>query len=100
MLYLLGKFLEPLTVELPMTIDPNEAATSLKDIALVERRTREALFYGGSSTIFIMWGILVACGYGLTELYPRSAWIIWLAVVAVGCAATALITAIRRRACP
>src|SRR5215510_6092822 len=84
----------------PMTIDPNEAATSLKDIALVERRTREALFYGGSSTIFIMWGILVACGYGLTELYPRSAWIIWLAVVAVGCAATALITAIRRRACP
>jgi hypothetical protein len=82
-----------------MTIDPNEAATSLKDIALVERRTREALFYGGSSQIFIMWGLLVAGGYGVTELYRHSAWIIWLAIVAAGCAATALIVAIRRRAC-
>src|SRR5262247_1108013 len=82
----------------PMTIDPNEAATSLRDIALVERRTREALFYSGSSTIFIMWGILVAGGYGLTELYPRSAWIIWPAVTALGCVGTASIIAIRRRA--
>jgi hypothetical protein len=83
-----------------MTIDPNEAATSLRDIALVERRTREALFYGGSSTIFILWGILVASGYGLTELYPGSARIIWPAVTALGCAATALIIALRRRGRP
>jgi hypothetical protein len=82
-----------------MTIDPNEAATSLKDIALVERRTREAMFYGGSSQIFIMWGILVAGGFGITEFYRHSAWIIWLAIVAAGCVATALIVAIRRRAC-
>ena len=82
-----------------MTIDPNEAATSLKDIALVERRTREAMFYGGSSQIFILWGILVAGGFGITEFYRHSAWIIWLAIVAAGCAATALIVAIRRRAC-
>src|SRR5262245_65792552 len=82
----------------PMTIDPNEAASSLKDIALVERRTREALFYAGSSAIFIMWGILVASGYGLTVLYPRSAWFIWLAVTALGCVATASIIAMRRRA--
>ena len=81
-----------------MTIDPNEAATSLRDIALVERRTREALFYAGSSAIFIMWGILVAGGHGLTVLYPRSAWIIWLAVTAIGCVATASIIAMRRRA--
>jgi hypothetical protein len=83
-----------------MTIDPNEAATSLKDIALVERRTREALFYAGSSAIFIMWGILVASGYGLTELYPRSAWMIWLAIMALGCIGTASIIAMRRRARP
>src|SRR5712672_202150 len=81
-----------------MTIDPTEAATSLHDIATVERRTREAVFYSGSSAIFIMWGVLVACGYGLTELYPRSAGIAWLAVVAAGCAATAAIIAIRMRA--
>jgi len=83
-----------------MTIDPNEAAASLQDIALVERRTHEALCYGGSSTIFIVWGVLVAGGYGLTELYPRSAMIIWPAVTATGCVATALIIAMRRRARP
>jgi len=82
-----------------MTIDSNEATTSLQDIATVERRTREAMFYGGSSAIFIMWGVLVACGYGLTELYPRPG-IIWLGVSAAGCAATALIIALRMRARP
>jgi hypothetical protein len=81
-----------------MTIDPGEAATSLQDIAAVERRTREAVFYAGSSLFFIMWGALVACGYGLTELYPRSAAITWLATTAVGCAATAVIIAVRMRA--
>ena len=83
-----------------MTIDPSEAATSLHDIAAVERRTREAVFYAGSSAIFIMWGVLVACGYGLAELYPRSARIAWLVVSAVGCAATALIIARRMHARP
>src|SRR5215470_14632417 len=83
-----------------MTIGPNEAASSLRDIALVERRTREALFYAGSSTIFIMWGILVAGGYGFTELYPHSARITWLAVTALGCVGTASIIAMRRRARP
>jgi hypothetical protein len=78
-----------------MTIDPSEAASSLHDIAAVERRTREALFYGGSGTIFIMWGVLVACGHALAELYPRSAGITWAAVPVVGCAGTALIMASR-----
>ena len=41
----------------------------------------------GSSTIFIIWGILVASGYGLMEFYPRSAVIIWPAVTATGCVA-------------
>ena len=83
-----------------MTIDPSEAASSLQDIATVERRTREAVFYAGSSTIFIMWGVLIAFGYGLAEFYPRSARIIWLAIPAFGCVATALIIALRRRARP
>lgn len=81
-----------------MTIDPSEAATSLNDIATVERRTREAVFYAGSSAIFMMWGILVAFGYGLMELYPKSAGIIWLVVTAVGGVATALIIALRVKA--
>jgi tellurite resistance protein TehA-like permease len=83
-----------------MTIDPSEAAASLRHIATIEQRTREAVFYAGSSAIFIMWGLVVACGYGLAEFYPRSANTTWLVVLAVGCAATALIIAVRTRTRP
>ena len=83
-----------------MTIDPGEAASSLQNIAAVERRTREAVFYSGCGAIFILWGVLVACGYGSTEFYPRSARIIWLGVVILGCAATALIVGLRMRSRP
>src|SRR5215471_7157439 len=83
-----------------MTIEPNEAAASLRHIAAVEQRTRQAVFYAGSSAIFIMWGLLVACGHALTALYPRSAGTAWLVLMAVGCAATALIIALRTRARP
>jgi hypothetical protein len=81
-----------------MTIDPSEAAASLRHIAIIEQRTREAVFYAGSSVIFVMWGVLVACGHGLAGLYPRSAGATWLVVTAAGCAATALIVAVRTRA--
>src|SRR5262249_60895360 len=80
-----------------MTIDPRDAAASLQHVAAVEQRTREAMFYAGSSVIFILWGLLVACGYGLTELAPRSAGITWLLVSAAGCAGTPLLTALRAR---
>jgi hypothetical protein len=79
-----------------MTIDPREAAVSLQDIAAVERRTREAQFYAGCSTIFILWGVLIACGYGVTEFYPRSARITWPVIMVLGCLATAAIVATRR----
>jgi hypothetical protein len=81
-----------------MTINPNEAADSLQHIAAVERRTREAMFYGGSSLIFIMWGVLVAGGHAFMALYPHWGAVTWLVVTAVGCAATALIIAVRMRA--
>jgi hypothetical protein len=83
-----------------MTINPSEAASSLQDIAAVEQRTRAAVFYAGSSAIFVMWGVLVACGYGLSEVYPRSARMIWLIISAGGAAATFLIIALRMRARP
>jgi hypothetical protein len=83
-----------------MTVKPKEAAASLRHIATVEQRTREAVFYGGSSAIFIMWGLLVACGYALAELYPKSANAAWLVISAAGCAATALIIGLRMRARP
>jgi hypothetical protein len=83
-----------------MTLESREALAALEDIAAVEKRTREALCYAGSSAIFILWGVLVACGYGASAWQPGSARIIWLAVSAVGCVATALIVASRMRARP
>jgi hypothetical protein len=80
-----------------MTMDPGEAAASLRHIAAIEQRTREAVFYGGSSAICILWGLLIACGYVLAELQPRSAGVTWLAVSAAGCVATTLIAAARMR---
>jgi hypothetical protein len=83
-----------------MTIDPAEAAASLRHIATIEQRTREAVFYAGSSAIFIAWGLLVACGHGLAAFYPQSAGAIWLIVTVAGCGATALIIAVRTRVRP
>ncbi len=83
-----------------MSIDPREATASLNDIANVERRTRQAIFYFGSSTIFIMWGLLVVCGYAIAAWQPRAARIAWLVVTLTGCALTALLIAWRTRSSP
>jgi hypothetical protein len=83
-----------------MSIDSREAAASLNDIADVERRTRQALFYFGSSTIFIMWGLLVAAGYGIEAWHPRAARTSWLVVTLAGCVLTVLIIALRARSAP
>lgn len=83
-----------------MTLEPREALASLQDIAEVEKRTREALCYSGSSTIFILWGVLVACGYAASTWQPGAARPIWLAVTVIGCIATVAIAAARRRAQP
>jgi len=83
-----------------MTLESLEAIASLQDIAAIEKRTREALCYSGSSAIFITWGLLVACGYAAAEWQPRSAGSIWLGVSAVGCVLTALIVVLRLRTRP
>ena len=70
-----------------MTIESPEAIASLQDIAEVEKRTREALCYSGSSAIFIMWGVLVACGYGAMIWQPGWARTTWLVISIAGSAA-------------
>jgi len=67
-----------------MTIDPIEAAASLSDVASVERRTREALNYGFSSAILMVWGLIWAIGYLLTYLQPTKAALVWDVLSAVG----------------
>lgn len=79
-----------------MTIDPNDAASSLGDIASVQRRTREAVYYAASGAYFMLWGVLAAIGYVLTFLAPKSAGLIWPAVAAVGFAGMFALVLLRR----
>lgn len=67
-----------------MSIDPKEAAAALSDVAHVERRTHQAFTYEHSSRQFLLWGVLVACGYVVTFLAPEHAGAGWIAVMVVG----------------
>ncbi len=80
-----------------MTIDPREAAASLSDIAAVERRTREAVIYAGSSAMLMLWGVLCAVGYTFQYLEPLQARPAWIAIWALGVAVTAAIRRLRPR---
>ena len=80
-----------------MSIDPREAANSLDDIAVIERRMREALFYGGSSDILIIWGVLCAIGHTITQFRPFNANLAWLLLDASGVVSLVVIGARRAR---
>lgn len=67
-----------------MTIDPNEAAASLSDVATIERRTRETLVYARSSASLILWGLLVGAGYVISFLDPELHHAHWIAIAAAG----------------
>jgi hypothetical protein len=69
-----------------MTLDPKEAAASLGDIEAIERRTRENLFYFGSSPVLVLWGVLNVAGYLLTWYRPTAALYGWIALNLIGMA--------------
>ena len=70
-----------------MTLSPNEAADTLRGLAAVETRSRRVYGYRQSSPHLILWGVLWAIGYGLTEPWPQRAQAIWITIVAIGLAA-------------
>ena len=74
-----------------MIIDPNEAAASLDEIASIEQRTRERLFYERSSLTLILWGVLVAGAYVFTYFKPHLAYGAWIAITIAGLAGSRLI---------
>lgn len=67
-----------------MIIDPNEAAASLEEIASIEQRTRERIFYERSSAMLILWGVLVASAYLFSYFEPRFAYAGWIAITIAG----------------
>lgn len=67
-----------------MAIDRDTASAALRDIEGVQRKTRQAVVYGASSAVLIMWGVLCAVGYVLSFVRPRWADAVWIAIVVVG----------------
>jgi hypothetical protein len=81
-----------------MQIDAKSAQASLADIDAVIARLKQSSLYRGASTLIIMWGVLVACGYLANALLPRSGRAIWIAVDVVGLLATVAMGLQYRRA--
>ncbi|MDB5409920.1 MAG: hypothetical protein JWL84_4832 [Rhodospirillales bacterium] len=80
-----------------MTIDPADAAASLRDIASVEQRTRQTIFYATSGWILMLWGAVSASSYVITEFLPRWTAPVWGIAWLVGLVGTVGLIAGRRR---
>ncbi len=74
-----------------MSLTPNEAADALRDIEATGKRSGEAFGYRVSAPFFYIWGLVWIVGYGLTDVRPFWAGIIWPAVVIAGTVASLLL---------
>lgn len=73
----------------------DRATSSLAEIAAVERRTKAALAYRRASAFLILWGVLVAAGAGVNQVFPDRSEVIWCGVDVTGLLGTCVI-ALRR----
>jgi hypothetical protein len=81
-----------------MTIDPADAAASLRDIASIEQRTRQTIFYTVSGLIVMLWGAVSVVSYVITEFRPGWTAPVWITAWVIGFAGTVGLMARRRRA--
>jgi hypothetical protein len=70
-----------------MALTPREAAEALADIERTQRHSATLRGYRGSAPHLILWGVLWAIGYGLTDLMPMRAGVVWTIVTLVGLSA-------------
>jgi hypothetical protein len=70
-----------------MALSQLEAAEALQSIATAESRSATLRRYRGAAPHLILWGVLWALGYGLTQLMPARGAAIWAVIVVVGLAA-------------
>jgi hypothetical protein len=71
-----------------MPLSHNEATNALRDIDKIERRSATAYAYSAASPFFILWGVLWAIGYGVSDLWPAYGGETWLGVDAFGIVAS------------
>jgi hypothetical protein len=67
-----------------MTPSPQDAAAALRDIQAAESRSATLREYQRAAPHFIIWGILWAVGYGLSDIFPSRANAIWAVIVPIG----------------
>ena len=74
-----------------MSLTSKEAAETLSDVEQASRRSAQAFGYRKASPHLILWGLVWLIGYSATDLRPADANLIWLALVAAGCAISFLV---------
>ena len=67
-----------------MALSPQDAAAALRDIARAETRSATLREYQRAAPHFIIWGVLWAVGYGLSDVFPSHANAIWAVIVPIG----------------
>jgi hypothetical protein len=67
-----------------VSIESEEAAAALDDIAQIAHRVRQSTTYQLAGLLAAMWGVLVFAGNLATWLSPRTAGYVWLAVYVAG----------------
>jgi len=67
-----------------MPLTHGEAADALREISKTERRAFSAYGYKSAAPFLILWGCLWFAGYGATDLIPKLANWVWLAIVVIG----------------
>lgn len=74
-----------------MSLSQDQAAESLKEIDRTTRRSALAYSYASTSPYLIMWGLLWMIGYSVSDLSPKLAGSLWMALLVVGIAGGMLI---------
>ena len=74
-----------------MSLTPNEAANTLRDIEATGRASSQAFGYRHSGKHLIIWGLVWVAGYSAMDFFPRYAGPIWLTLSILGALAASFV---------
>jgi hypothetical protein len=67
-----------------MSLTPDQAADSLREIERTRRRSASARGYANSSPFLVMWGVIWMIGYTISDFAPHYSGWVWLALTVAG----------------
>lgn len=74
-----------------MKLSPEQAAAALQDVNRVSSRSADLYEYQQASPYLILWGIVWAIGYSLSDFFPTRMAMIWLVADSIGVIGSILI---------